>query len=94
MYKVLNAFIFTTALIACSGTTAIADDVSDRVKDQEIYESELHFFEQSQKRQATPIRRGDPITTGSVRTISKERAATIQGFAPIDTLALSRGSNN
>ncbi len=79
------------AAIALALTSpAFADDTGNSEQAQKITESELRFIAQTSSRYSTPARmRGSESPDSS---LAKTRGAIAQGFAPIDTDNLGRGS--
>jgi hypothetical protein len=87
MKRILRFAAIALAIIS----PAFANDTGDSEQTQKINESELRFISQTSSRYSTPAMMRGSISPDS--WLVKTRAATAQGFAPIDTDNLGRGSN-
>ena len=85
MHSIFKAVIITSALVA--GGSAFANDGGDSYFSNAISNSQLAFVAQAK------IGTTGPQSQQDLR-VDAAKAATAQGFAVVDTSALSRGANN
>jgi hypothetical protein len=84
MRTIIKSLIVASALV--TGGSAFANDSSDNAFSQVIAQSQLVFAAQPANRIAAER----PVAAPQVTS----QAAISQGFAPVNTQDLSRGSNN
>jgi hypothetical protein len=84
MRRIITSALVATALIA--GGAAFAED-SNSNQDM-LLQSQVAFAAQSANRTAVA-----PVERGAVTGKPSAAAATVQGFAPVDTTASERGGN-